>query len=379
MWERRRGRRLVFLVAIALLVLLLFRRCARRRRRRLLHATPSPILRKGESSTAAVSKTAIRRSCAEAEQHADTLLAHESVYTGPIRRDESVFVSIASYRDVECSRTLRDLYARARRPERVFVGVVAQNHPKHPEEDPDPARWISPQRQNQIRVLRMSHQEARGPCFARYLCAKLHRGETYYLQIDSHTRFVQDWDEILIDMLREKSRDGQDKVVLTHYPQSWENMQSHTVPVNDRAVAFADRDYFKYRAYNRTRNGDYRESLGVAGGLLFAPSEMLAECPLDPRLNMVFHGEEYLYSTRLYTYGWKFYAPKDNVVYHYYYRRDAPKFYTDAQKTSSRRTAQAIAPRIVEHLLRTEPYPYFGTVHSTDAYRRFCASRRDAR
>ena len=38
-----------------------------------------------------------------------------------------IFVSIASYRDPLCKRTIADLFAKADHPERITVGVVQQN------------------------------------------------------------------------------------------------------------------------------------------------------------------------------------------------------------------------------------------------------------
>ena len=35
-----------------------------------------------------------------------------------------------------------------------------------------------------------------------FLGAKFYRGEQYYLQIDSHSQFIPDWDEKLIQMVR---------------------------------------------------------------------------------------------------------------------------------------------------------------------------------
>jgi hypothetical protein len=44
---------------------------------------------------------------------------------------------------------------------------------------------------------------------------KLWRGEDYFLQIDSHHRFVRDWDMKLIELAR---RTGSPKLILSTYP-----------------------------------------------------------------------------------------------------------------------------------------------------------------
>jgi len=43
------------------------------------------------------------------------------------RSDDSIFVSVASYRDEYCPQTLVDMYEKAANPEKLFVGLVQQN------------------------------------------------------------------------------------------------------------------------------------------------------------------------------------------------------------------------------------------------------------
>jgi hypothetical protein len=42
---------------------------------------------------------------------------------------DTIFVSIASYRDAECKKTLFDLFYKADHPFRIFVGLVLQIYP----------------------------------------------------------------------------------------------------------------------------------------------------------------------------------------------------------------------------------------------------------
>ena len=45
----------------------------------------------------------------------------------------------------------------------------------------------------QVRVARIPLLESKGPCYARYVGAQLYRGETLYLQLDSHMTMVPRW------------------------------------------------------------------------------------------------------------------------------------------------------------------------------------------
>jgi hypothetical protein len=44
-------------------------------------------------------------------------------------------------------------------------------------------------------VHRLPWRQARGPCWARAMLGQCLQSQRYYLQIDSHMRFVQDWGE----------------------------------------------------------------------------------------------------------------------------------------------------------------------------------------
>ena len=51
---------------------------------------------------------------------------------------------------------------------------------------------------------------------------------------------------------------------------------------------------------------------------------------MDPHLDFLFDGEEVLYASRLYTNGWDSYLPTENLLYHFYTRKDAPKVWSVA-------------------------------------------------
>ena len=72
---------------------------------------------------------------------------------------KSIFVSIANYRDNETPHTVRDLYAKASYPERVFAGVLSQ---VVPEEVPMvyPTQAFLP---GKFASCRFTHQQAKAP------------------------------------------------------------------------------------------------------------------------------------------------------------------------------------------------------------------------
>ena len=239
----------------------------------------------------------------------------------------TIFVSIASYRDKDCHATLRDVFKHASKPDRVFVGVCEQNTRANEEAClPPEFQW-----HDQIRRISVPHREAKGPTFARYLCSTLYRGETYFCQVDSHTRFTPGWDSRAIAMLKACPAP---KPVLTHYPHDWGEAQrdggAAGVPVLCKAT-FDANGVPTFNAVTLAASDQPRPVPFTSGGFVFGPGTMLTEVPYDPDLPHLFQGEEVLMSARLWTSGYDFFTPLENLVFHNYTRAEAPKFWNDVE------------------------------------------------
>src|SRR5438105_2353745 len=89
-----------------------------------------------------------------------------------------IFVQIASYRDAECAATVRDLFEKARQPERVFVGIC---HQVDPGQDQALLKPDYP-RADQVRTVVHHVRDARGAGWARLEAQSLWLGEEYTLQ-----------------------------------------------------------------------------------------------------------------------------------------------------------------------------------------------------
>lgn len=255
-----------------------------------------------------------------------------------IQRDR-IFVSIASYRDSECRDTVYDLFELAEKPENIFVGVCQQN--KENEEDcfdrcPDCKKRKD---SGHIRVKNFEHLDAKGPCFARYQCSLLYNGEEFFLQIDSHTKFIKHWDTKLIEQWRLCEDNN---AVLSTYPPTQSDLEK-----------FEKKNFSTFsKLCNATWNNDGLPQFTAAllkspadqkpvpsgigsAGMLFFPGRALEKCPFDPYLNFLFFGEELLFSARLWTNGFNFYTPIISVTGHHYTRKGKPKFWSDLKNFES--------------------------------------------
>ena len=135
-------------------------------------------------------------------------------------KPNTIFVSIASYRDSVCSTTVESLFSMADNPKDVFVGICQQNNCNEDQECVNSNSSIISNYIKNIRTIRIPHYEAKGPTWARYLCSTLWDGEKYYFQIDSHTKFIKGWDTKCINMINLIKNSGlSQRPVISHYPK----------------------------------------------------------------------------------------------------------------------------------------------------------------
>lgn len=247
-------------------------------------------------------------------------------------KPNTIFVSIASYRDDVCNSTLHSLFTMAENPTNVFVGICQQN-----KQDEDKDCLDSFYNNSNVRIIRLSHLEAKGPTWARYLCSTLWNGEQYYLQIDSHTSFVKNWDTKCINMINKLKEKGFSKPILSHYPRIIEEYEAYNENNDDKYMVprmcksfFNDRDMLSFEGAKGLHTGnDFYETPYIAGGFFFCDSSFLNDVPFDPHLPYLFIGEEISHSIRFWTAGWNIFTPSENIVFHEYTRAEKPKIWTD--------------------------------------------------
>lgn len=250
------------------------------------------------------------------------------------RKDNSIFVSLGTYRDPFCPMTIKSLYANAAHPERIFVGLFQQNcfGPKCrtgvlvggrvEEAGPDPNCYTefceSPEgkasnacNNGHVRLFNVNESESLGPYMARYLGAKFYRGEQYYLQIDSHSEFVKSWDNKLIKMVEDAEAE---KPVISTYPpdstQNWKDSIGFRMCDSEFAAAQIEWQIIRLGsslAFDSSIPDRPKYAPFVAAGFFFGPADFLYEVPFDPFLPWIFMGEEISMSARLWTSGKSYY------------------------------------------------------------------------
>jgi hypothetical protein len=243
----------------------------------------------------------------------------------------SIFISIASYRDEELSKTVKSLYDKADNPKDLFFGIVSQDYnKKHPD-----FNWLG----QQVRMHKMLFTEAKGAGYARKIAMELYNGEDYFFQTDSHMRFIKGWDTKLKDMLSLCQKEqGTDKIILSQFPAPYEVFTDGTdyFPIGDE-------DFWSDPSWTSVINSftgiwaGHRQEIEdrskphyshtVLGAFIFALGFITQEIPYDERIS--FMGEELCFAIRAYTRGWHIYAPHEMIMWHFYTRRDRPKIWKD--------------------------------------------------
>lgn len=288
---------------------------------------------------------------------------------------ETIFISIASYRDPELLPTLRDLLATAKNPNRLKIGVCWQYG-----EDESIAEFENDSR---IRFIKVPFDQAKGACWARSLLQDLYNGETYYLQLDSHHRFVKHWDAKLIKMFKDLKKKGHKKPLLTAYLPGY-------FPNNDPAGRQDDCWSLEFDRFmpegpifikpHSIPNWKQLEgpipSRFLSGHFIFTLGKWCEEVKYDPYY--YFHGEEPSLAARSFTYGYDLFHPHIPLIWHEYTRSGKKKQWDDDSEWSKKNSISYSRYRHIHgmgsvlegSLTNIEKYS-FGTVRTLEEYERY--------
>ncbi|MFJ3458557.1 GlcNAc-transferase family protein [Scandinavium goeteborgense] len=257
-----------------------------------------------------------------------------------MKKNASVFISIASYRDPELIPTIHNCIQAAQYPENVNIAVCWQ----HDEDETiftdagmtlhektshaGFARFTFLYNGATLNVLSVPFARSQGACWARNLAETLYNRETYFLQIDSHCRFVEHWDSQMIALLSDL-RNTSIKPVLSTYPPAyfptekgkWQQFINRLIfrEFTSEGIIMLSSTTFEAQVPVR---GSY-----LAGGFIFADGSFVEDVPNDPEI--FFAGEEIAMALRAFTHGYDVYTPHKILLWHYYDRKEHHKIWSD--------------------------------------------------
>lgn len=262
----------------------------------------------------------------------------------------TIFVQIASYRDPQLIPTLLDLIEKAEVKENIRVFVNFQHGKEESVEDFLNAGFtidtiLGTIKEHQfervklfkdgatVELLMVPFLDSQGACWARNAIQQYYENEKYTLQLDSHHRFVEKWDTILIEML-ESLRHKSPKPLLTGYVPSFdpENDPKARVQVPwkmdfDRfipegAVFFLPASIDNYKTLTEPVLSRF-----YSAHFAFADGSFAVEVQHDPEY--FFHGEEISIGVRAFTHGYDLYHTHKIICWHEYTRKGRTKVWDD--------------------------------------------------
>lgn len=235
----------------------------------------------------------------------------------------SIFVQIAAYRDLEVTPTIIDAIKQSSGKHTINFGVHTV--------------YVDESEINVPDLPNVKHTESKAPKniglgVGRALAHQFYNGEDFYLQCDSHSRFISGWDEVAIHSLLNYQIQGISKPLLTMYPANYwytsltENKIEKDLLIEKdlRNISFHEKpEQFKLtRIPHQTampiRDGNIFVK-SVSGGSIFTVGGFL---PFNT--DIAFYGEEIWLAARAYTHGFDIVVPHQQYMYHLYYDHNKP-------------------------------------------------------
>lgn len=248
-------------------------------------------------------------------------------------KPDSIFISIASYRDSELIPTILDCVVKAHKRKRLFFGICLQDDINQYFK----LKHLKKKYRLNLKIIFCDWKDSQGACWARYLIQKkLYHNQYYYLQLDSHHRFIEQWDEVLIHMLHKKKTQGHNKPIIGGYCPGY---HANSNKCDDGGIQISSFDTFTHDGDLIFRPMVLNPSIQktttsiparfLSGHFIFTDGGFCKECLYDP--NLYFRGEEITLSVRAYTNGYSLFHPSFPIIWHFYLRPKEQKHWDNHQ------------------------------------------------
>ena len=236
-----------------------------------------------------------------------------------------IFIAIASHLDLELKNTLINIIEKAKYPENLVFSICLQ-HDDKPGTDANCIDDLV--QQYGMHIDKYHYSVGEGGCWARQISQQHFNGEKYSFQIDSHMRFIQDWDEIIINNYEELKAQGVNKPLLSYcsppYFRDDEAEKDVQFKYDDeldkmdivKIRKIVNELWVEYGGYANEVNTGFK-SIKVPllyGGFIFTEGNWVVEVEQDPE--HYYTGEELALSIRSFTKGYDIYTPKQITSWH---------------------------------------------------------------
>lgn len=227
---------------------------------------------------------------------------------------------IAAYKEPELLPTIEDAIKKAKFPEALKVIVLEQDDKtQKPKKLAKNVLWEF-----------VPAKDSKGTCWARYQ-TQIKATQEFFLQVDGHSRFAQDWDAILMEELNRLGN----KAVISSHPTGYERINGN---IELRKEFIYETELFEFnngillgRAVNpKQAHLDPWLAKTISAAFVFGRKDLLDKCKTDPRL--FFYGEEINWAVRMWTRGYDIYHLPYHVIFHDYNRPNNKRFWEENPK-----------------------------------------------
>jgi len=220
-----------------------------------------------------------------------------------------IFINIASYRDPTLISTIKDAIGMAKYPQNIVFGLGLQYYDN---EMPNFSNFD----QQQVKIINYEVDKRPGLVKIRYEISKLMTDEDYFLMIDSHMNFSENWDLNIIKEFNDlvKIKNNKNIVLSGNDKKSLEkNKYSLNIPTlryNRKYLFYLNSPQINFLQVHEPLLGieEYQETNIVHCGFFFTSKDFLNNFKLDEYSQFI-HEELYL-SWKVYMAGGEIYNTK---------------------------------------------------------------------
>jgi len=274
-----------------------------------------------------------------------------------MNKKTTILIHLPAYRDPELVPTIKDALAMAKYPKRIHFGICRQYCDADGFDNLDEFRG-----DRRFHIMDVPYLEAQGLPWARaQINENLLTNQDYILQLDSHHRFAQDWDETLLEMHGGLEAKGFKPILAAYLPlyDPFKEPEGRTPePWQQTFASFYPHGTIFIQPNLLHGWKDMTEppmSRFLSGHFCFARSEWARDVKHDP--DIYFSGEELNLTVRSYTHGYDMFHPHKLVIWHSTMREERAgmlKWDDDSRNGIDFNKKQDYARKKIRVLLRTE-------------------------
>jgi hypothetical protein len=240
-----------------------------------------------------------------------------------------IFIQIASYRDPQLIPTIKDCIAKAKNPKKLVFSIAWQHSTEDIWDNLDEYKD-----DKRFRIVDINYKDSKGACWARNKLQQNYKDEEYTIQLDSHHRFVDNWDVESINMIKQLQDKGYKKPLLTGYVSSFDPDNDPAARIQqpwkmnfDRFIPEGAVFFLPATIDDHQERTEPIPARFYSAHFCFTLGSFVKDVPHDPEY--YFHGEEISIAVRAYTHGYDLFHPHKVIVWHEYTRKGRKKQWDD--------------------------------------------------